>query len=472
MRPVPQHSTDLLYAGDFQQQDLLELGNALGVSDLKYITSATLKPEQVFYHACLNGVQTFVRLSSTDEVTRAKEIADITDQIYEELLPKFLQGCTDSTANLQNKRSEASHFCQQLEAIEGHSNWNATRYHNTWHTNDYPPRWQKKAIETYGIIKERIETGQYQLPEDKRVGDMTEYWSLRNLEYKHYRDISRSLIEDYIHQHLPKEKKLTMHPANERMMTMFIGGMGSGKSAMTEYYLRQSPEDERSDILLHNADYLKYALYRKAVRDGALAKNHQYIGSEVQAESSNALYEGTRKRGYLARQKFHAPNVVLNSIVLGDFEVKEGIASGGHIIAHHVHIPADEAIAEAEKRKAGVGGRIPSEGDIRWSAKASAQSLLLLTRPEFHGTDIVVHLYAREVGKPPRHYATIDNQHQKISIYNEAEFKKMTETAAVSADDQYDAFTQQFRNAGFTISNEKNYTNEVTSKQGVLYAAR
>jgi hypothetical protein len=464
MRPVPPISTDLLYS-DFPKEDLVEIGNALDVSDIKYITTATLRPERLFYHACLNGIQTYVKLKSSTEVERAREIAQHTDALYQALLPAFMEKAGESQPQLAQKCREATQFCEQLHAIEGARPWNDARYKATWNTNDYPPRWQKKAIETYGQIRNRIENGHYTPKSGDDAGSLTRYWSLRNLEYKHYRDIARSLVEEHIAVQYPKEDLLTMHPADNRTMTMFIGGMGSGKSAMTEYFLGQLPGTERADTVLHNADHLKYALYKSAAKDGVLPKDHRYVGAEIQAESSNALYEGTRKRAYLARQKFQAPNVVLNSIVLGSFEVQEGIASGGKIIAHHVHISPEEAISEAEKRRVAIDGRIPSDEDIRWSAKASANSLLLLTQPEYRGTDVIVHLYQRAVDKAPHHYATIDAAKKILTIYDQEAFEALAKTAEDTA------FQKRFSDAGYAIMHEKTHTIRAASKQGDIYAA-
>src|SRR5579884_2915544 len=175
VRPIPDHSTDLLYAGPFDQKDLVEVGNALGVSDLKVITTATLKPERVLYHACLNGIQTYVKLQSIGEVDRAKEIADLADSMYASLITGFKQRLVDSQPAMESKRREATHFCEQLHSIESGRAWNKTRYQNTWNVNDYPPRWQKKAIESYGLIRSRMEAGEYTPPSGENAGSLTTY---------------------------------------------------------------------------------------------------------------------------------------------------------------------------------------------------------------------------------------------------------------------------------------------------------
>lgn len=471
MRPVPTYSTDFLYAGDFRREEMMEIGEAMGLSNINVVTTATLKPERLLYHACLNGIQTYVKLKAVGEVERAREIADLADAMYTSLLPDFQKNLAAAVPRLEAKEDEAHKFCSQLEAIEGPRDWSRMRYQNTWNTNDYPPRWQKKTIETYGLIRERMAKGEYTPPPQENAGSLTHYWIMRNLEYKHYRDIARLLVEYDIQKHTPQTQQLTMRPAAERTMTMFIGGMAAGKSALTEYYMNGLPEEERADLVLHDADYLKYALYRSAFKDGVLPKGHIYVGAEVHAESSNALYEGTRKRAYLARQKFLAPNVVLNSIALNAAETQEGIASGGRIVAHHVHISPEEAIIESEKRRRLIG-RVPAEEDTRWSAKASAQSLLLMAQPEYKGTNIILHLYHREAGHAPKYYATIDANHCAFTIYDQKAFLALCQTAELDGDRTAETFTKHFVDAGYKISHQKSHVVDATKTMGVLYVGR
>lgn len=467
MRPVPAHSTDLLYQGNFSRDELMEIGHALGVSDLKIITTATLKPERVLYHACLNGIQTYVKLNGLSEVERAKEIADMADTMSADLQMGFDSSLLVTQHSHEQRVKDASHFCEQLHAIEGAKSWDKLRYDNSWNINDYPSRWQKKAIETYAVIRGRIERGEYTPPDGQDAGSLTAYWSLRNLEYKHYRDVARNLVESYIHEQLPADQLLTMQPTTQRLVALFAGGMGSGKSVMTRQYVNALPEETRNDVVLHDADYLKYALYRSAVRDGLLPKDHCYAGPEVQAESSNALYEGTRKRAYLARQKFAAPNAIVNSIVLGTFETLEGIASGGKVVAHHLYISPEEAVIESEKRRKEIG-RAPSEADIQWSTAASAKSLMLLTQPHYKGTDITAHLYHRKAGKAPRHYATIDAANRVLYVRDGNALAELSQSVCDSHNPRaaLQQFLNRFTEAGFSVALVKDQ--EVSSTVAVL----
>lgn len=450
MRPIPLHSTDLLYSSHFEQRDLIRLGEALGVSSINVVTKATLVPDRVLYHACLNGIQTYVKLQETGESQRAQEISKLADSMYDALIGEYQQRTEEAYPEQLRKKQGSEAFCAQLASIEDGKPWNPQRYHNSWNTNDFPPRWQKKAIETYATVRERIASGAFTPEPGESARGFALYWNLRNMEYKHYRDIARGLVEDYIETHIPKARQLTHHPSNGRVMTFFIGGMGSGKSAMTQFYLNQLPEDVRFDRVLHNADFLKPALYQRALKDGMLAPGHAYTGAEVQAESSNALYEGTRKRAYLARQKFCAPDVALNSIVLGSFEVQEGISGGGKVVAHHLFMPTEEAVKEAAHNET-RGNRAPMPEDIRWSTAASAKSLLLLTQPAYLGTDVTVHLYCRESGQAPRHYGTIDSARATITTHRLDALADMARTAFPDAPNPLMQWVASFLDAGFVF---------------------
>jgi hypothetical protein len=453
MRPIPPYSTDLLYVGDFRQEDLIETGKALGVSDLKVVTKTTQKPERILYHSCLNGIQTYVKLMHLGEAERAREIAELADTMYAKLIDSYKLKVEQSNSSLAEKERDVKRFCNNLDGIESAKPWNTVRFNNTWNSNDYPPRWQKKAIETYGNIRSRIASGEYTPRDGETAGSISQYWVLRNMEYKHYREIARGMVEYYIQQHIPESLQLTMHPADERIMTMFIGGMGSGKSEMTKYYLGQLPDDVRQDLVLHNADYLKFALYRSAFKDGLLPAGHVYSGAESQSESSNALYEGTRKRAYLARQKFAAPNVVLNSIVLGNFEISEGIASGGKVVAHHISISKEEAIKEAASRTS-AGGRAPAASDVAWSTAASAKSLFLLTQPPYKGVDVIVHLYTRSASQAPVHYGTIEAAKGMLYVHDMRALAEMCHTAFpdMSKEQALKEYAEKFLSSGFTLA--------------------
>ncbi len=453
MRPIPENSTDLLYTRDFDRDDLHAIGEALGVGDLKVITKTASTPERLLYHACLNGVQTYIKLPHIEESQRAMAIAKITDGIYAAIKDQYIENVDLALPELARKQDETNAFCKHLMQIEDPKKWDMTRYNNCWNPNDYSMRWQKKAIDSYRIMRDRLENGAYQPREGESAGDMMLAWSQLNLRYKHYRNIARVLIEDHIDKNFTPEDRLTMHPADKRFTTMFIGGMGSGKSAMTQHYMEQLPIDTQHDVVLHNADYLKYALYRSAKQEGVLPQEHKYTGAEIQAESSNALYEATRKRAYLARQKFQAPNVILNSIVLGNFEVQEGIAGGGAIVAHHVFMNPEEAVKEAEKR-ALAGDRSPSASDVQWSTSASAKSLLLLTEPAYQKLDVTVHLYHRTAGKAPVHYGTIDAAHHMLYVHDIKALGDLAQAMSPqeSVQNALGDLIEKFNNAGFTLS--------------------
>ena len=454
MRPIPSNSTDLLYLEEgYSRDDLKALGEALGVGDIKVVTTTTLSPERLLYHACLTGIQTYVRLEHLNEAERAIEIADIADQLYATVKEPYLAKIVGSKAQLLIREQAVIDFCAEIDKVESKKPWNAVRFNNSWNTNDYPWRWQKKAIETYRTIRSRVESGEYTLRPNETICDLVAEWGRLNVHYKHYRDAARSLIEEHIQHDLPNEKILTMHPSDERTMTMFIGGMGSGKSEMSQHYIANRPEAAHNDFALHNADCLKLALYRSAKQDGVIPADHQYKGEEIQAESSNALYEATRKRGYLARQKFHAPDVVLNSIVLGSFEVLEGIASGGSVVAHHIHMPVQEGVEEVEKR-AKTEGRAPSAADVKWSTAASAKSLLLLTDPAYKHINLTVHLYERHAGKAPQHYGSVDASKGVLHVSDLNALAELSQTMfeKLSKEKSLEQLLAAFTNAGFTIA--------------------
>ncbi|MDX1974409.1 MAG: hypothetical protein SFT92_01910 [Rickettsiales bacterium] len=452
MRPLPDLSSDLIYSDHFDRADLIDIGEALGVSDIRYITTATLRPDRVLYHACLNGIQTYVRIDALDEAERSRIIADMADKMYAHISVSYQEMVRIAQPMLDEKRNQTDQFCHDIQQSQEGKPWDKERFQAEWPLKSDYYRWQKKAIESYATIQERIHSGQYVPKEGQDASTLTEYWSHRNLEYKHYRDIARSLVEEYIDHHIPIKQRLSMNHPKGREVVLIAGGMGSGKSELTSHYLNSLPPETRTDRVLHNADYLKYAVYRSAIEDGGLPSDTSYQGPEVQGESSNALYEGTRKRTYLAGRFDVAPNVVVNSIVLGSFEVQEGLTGGGSVVAHHIAMRPEAAVEESEKRRA-AGGRAPSVNDVTWSALASARSLLLLTEPEYHHKPVTVNLYHRAAGKPPVSYGIIDAKHAEIRVHDVSGLAELSQIAfpKMSELDALKEYLSRFQAAGFSL---------------------
>ncbi len=417
MRKIPEYSSDIFYSSHFKVDDIIELCKALGYSDVKYITTATISPQRLLYHTCLNAVQTYLVVRSHGESERSCEIEELANKMYSSVLQGFETMLLLHSSELESKKAKAALFIERMEGYENGLSYDENRFRNTWNLELYHDKWQKKAAETYGIIKSRISSGEYALRPTDSIGSLTLYWSERNLEYKHYRDIARKLTTEYIANNIPPENQLDMHDIDSRYMAIVFGGIGSGKSSFSEDLLEKLPSWIGEDIILHDADYLKTAIYNSARQDGAFPTDYQYHGSEVQAESSNALYEGTRKRTYLLATDMLAPHTLLNNIVLGKFELDEGTVNGGNIFAYHIYMKPSEAIEESHKREE-KGGRRIEASDIKWSARASASSILSLTENRYYKTNITVHLYNRKAGEKAKHYATINLASEQVTIYD------------------------------------------------------
>lgn len=466
MRQIPELSTDLLYS-PFPREELIELGNALGVSDIKVVTTATQTADQVFFHTVLNGIQTYMRLGSANEYERGREISEIAKNIYRELVKQFNESVAAREIQLQAEKERIHGFCINLARVEDANSWDAEQFDTIWNSNDFPARWQKKALETYKIIRNQVETGKYIVPENVSIGSYVSYWSLRNHEYKSYRDAGRKLVEAHIEKAFPQQL-LSFELADQRLFAMFIGCMGSGKTALTNEFLNSLPEQLRNNIVLHNADFLKPALYEHAVEQGIIPAGHIYTGAEVQSASSNALYEGTRKRGFMARQNYSAPNTIINSIVLGWVEMLEGIAGRGKVQAHHINMDPGQTIAEGDGH-ASRGKRVISAHDINWSTSASAQSLLNLAEPAFRKANVDVYLYHRDQGAAPVCYGVISASKREVYIADTEKFAKLGATAFqhMKAEEAARAYADKLLNAGFKFSRFQE-----NAIGGAIYAAR
>ncbi|NDF11275.1 MAG: hypothetical protein EB060_00450 [Proteobacteria bacterium] len=452
MRPIYEPSTDLLYSGHFERADLVALGNALGVSNIKVITQATLEPDRVFYHACINRVLINVKLKHLDESERSVEIADLAERVYRDRQPLFFSELLKRDTELRTKLNGIDVFCNTLDQMAPDP-WDKAAFDQLCGAEKVPQRWQQKAIETYRTIRERIATGEYTPREEEDALSLTIYWAQRNVEYKHYRTIAREAVESYLEKTIGKEERLAVQPAKGRITTMVIGGYGSGKSTISNWLLAQMGDEERQNTGIHDADTAKIALLRKAILDRILPPDHPTTGFAVQNESSNINYEITRERAYLAEHAGFVPRVIINSPILGTTEMNEALAGGGKLVGHHLFMTIPEAVGESKLRAARIG-RMPEEADIHWSTVASAKSILGLTDSTYRGKEITLHLYNREQQKAPKHYGVIDVANAVFYIHDLnalASTAEMTDES-ISRPEALHRFLKKFNDAGFTIA--------------------
>ena len=447
MRPIYQPSTDLIYS-PFPLAELMEIANAVGYPDIKYITTATLSPERALYHCCLNGIQTRLKLSEFDERKRGQQIAVIAAQIYEYAKPKFKQALDNQAPSLVQKKQALHDYVLRLEQVQQGSSWDSTAFAHKWKSRFSRPRWQLKAIETYQIVSERIAVGEYIPSPEWNALQVTRCWGERNLEYKHYRDIGRQLVDEYFAQYIPLENQLTRYPTYMRKSAVFFGAIGSGKTHLAKRYLAEIPEPERFDRVYHDADCLKYALAIQAINDG---KIETYTGPEVQNESSNALYEGSRKRYYRAITKGRAPNVLLTSTVANELEINELLEGGGSIKIFHISVSLEVAVSSNAARAKALG-RKAGDDHVGWSSQAAASSLLDLF--DYAKAKIIVHVYEREKGKDFSLVATIDCRNLTANVYDMHGFIRAGERADIGNDSKEKSqsiFKTLFSN-GFTLN--------------------
>ena len=155
------------------------------------------------------------------------------------------------------------------------------------------------------------------------------------------------------------------------------------------------PEEERYDRVLHDADYLKIALSKQAgIGNG---------GTEVQAESSNTLYETMLQRRYTAATTGKSPKVVVNSVCINPPEVDEMLSGGGKVHVVHISIDPEKAI-ESCKVRAKKELRDPPIQAIIDSNIASSVSVLEALK-KYKGKELSIDIMER-----------IDNEFHKHAV--------------------------------------------------------
>jgi hypothetical protein len=417
MRGLREPSTDFLYS-PFPREELIELGQALGVGHINVVTTATLAPERVLFHSCLNGVQSMLQIPEQGEIARGEAIAGLSNRIFDRVKADFYTQLSSTQVALQKQGQQLDEFVQTMEDWHTTHGWDAEAFDSRWPPVEEPASWRDYAIETYRTVMQRIEQNDYTPAAGWDAAHATQFWGMRNIEYEHYRTIARQLVEDDLQRH-NADQLLTQYDADQRQTIYVVGPIGAGKSQMTRQLLDARPTEIRHDIIVHNADFLKIALADAAIRDGMLSKRD---GRAVHNESSNALYEGTRKRRYFAETYGKSPDVLINSIKVNDLELDTGLTGGAPVEAHVISMSLEDAYRSAAERQES-GHRMPSRADIAWSVASSVTSLSTITakgQSPIHTT-----LYNRAYGQSPAPVATLDSQNQQCTILDAGGFAEV-----------------------------------------------
>lgn len=417
LRPFHKNSTDIAYSR-IPKDDIIELSKAIGVPNINIITTMLPKPERSLLHSSLNMIQTRLRIDVTDEAERGVIIADKADTIYasvrEELDKALRDGkLPDMPLTLDEKLNNNHTFVKNLINFQKDKAWDAKAFDEAFPIDHKRERHENKSIETFKAVNDRIASGQYQPSAGSDAGEIAHNYIQHNVLYKHLRKVGCSLVSDFLSQNISDKEKLTLHPEEERKGIIICGGMGSGKSWL-------SSSNNTCDIIHQNADYVKIALHRSAVKDGVLDEK---IGLEAtQNESSIVVHESRITRCHDMRVKGVAPNVQINAIMANDAEIQEFLGGKRGIEVQHVSMDPQKAIEECNKRAVKIG-RKPNEDAVRKSYEDAAKSLTKLTK--YKGQNVKADIYERTNGSRPELNAVIDCNTSQISVSDMPAFLRL-----------------------------------------------
>lgn len=434
-------STDLLYSR-IPEDMVYEMQEALGTSDLRKITTMTTNADRSLYHSCLNRIQTRVKIKGCGEIERGNQIADMADKMYEDLHSPYIQALDTKQDKLENKKQRANGFVDGMVLSQKDTPWDIEKFQEQWAISPEDDRFKRKAVDYFETTNEQIARGNYTPKDNWDAEKMTRQLLETNIEYKHYRKEGLKLADQWIEKNISKDSKLTFYNASERKAILVCGGMGSGKSLLSS----QFKYDE--DMINQNADDLKTALKRSAVREGKIAPDS---GLEtVQRESSNCLHEARLSRCYDVKATGKAPHVMINSICSNRAEIEEFINGGRHIEVHHMSIPPEQAIKDNHERAKKIG-RKPSDDAVRKSYELSAKSLLQLA--DYHGQNVTAHMYERNEGLSVSHIASIDCKEQAMHIHDMDGFKRVMGSSGIrdTKNESANAAIELFTEKGFDI---------------------
>jgi hypothetical protein len=447
LRPFHKKSTDLAYSR-INKDKILQMSDAIGFSNIWFITTITPKADRSLLHSSLNILQTRYRLDETDEKGRSEIIADKATDIYSSVKEKYERALKDGklpdmALNLDEKLNASNKFITKMTNWQESRRWDYDAFAEAFPLSSAKHRHESKAIEIYRRVNERIANGVYTPDSGSDAQDITREFMHHNILYKHQRRIGVSLVDEQFNATTSENEKLTAYPVDQRKGIIIFGGMGSGKT-----YLSSSRDC--SDVSNHNADFLKTTLHRHAVKDGVISAQD---GLEVtHNESAIVLFESGKTRTHDAKTKGTGPNVLINSIGLNEPEIREFLENGRGIDAHHVSMDTQKAVDDCNKRAKRLQ-RTPNKEGVLRSYEDSARSLLNVT--QHVGENIKVYLYERTTSAPKLN-AKIDTKKQEVDVIEQDAFKRTISRSNLGKTPEESAsiFIGELNQAGFKI-NEK-----------------
>ena len=447
-------STDVINSNLLPER-IRALQLAFGFSNQGYITTYCTSPKSTLFHCCLVAVECCVIINDLQETSRGTAIFKLANDIFEKVKPEFMRALEAGKLDrmkttLAEKLQREEVFLKQFVAMHNHVNpYNHSQLLTPTSRN------RNVIVKCYLKLKERIRRGDYTLKNGESAESLTWDWYRAAIEHRHLREIGNRLARAYIRDNTPASQKLTLFPKKGLVGYIYCGGMGSGKSVLSRSHLKKLPEEERYNRVLHDADYLKIALSNQAGTGNE--------GSEVQAESSNTLYETMLQRRYTAATIGKSPKVVVNSVCINSPEVDEIMSGGGKVHVYHISFDPQKAI-NACKERAKKELRNPPIQAIIDSNIASSKSVLdALT--QYRGKELTIDVMERNDGEFHEH-ARISCIDATIYVADMPGFLRVAERASLGSTPKESRllFMKSIALAGYTIRGSMEHY--LLSKQG------
>lgn len=362
-------STDLAYS-IFPLEDVEEAHRAYGAPNINFVTKTCLHPLRRLYLSCTAEALGRIKHSSVDEYEEGRWVAKTSNALYNASKERYLNRLIEEEPMLIAHRAQVIHFMNRLEGEEAIP-WNVAAFDKRWPRDEFSHEWQQEAVRIYRVIRQRMDDGLYTPSEGWNCFKAARFLTERYADYYHYRDIARQCAVESIHSSYSDKELYRDVPTQYRISYIISGGMGCGKSRLTEEIYRFYSPEFQENLILQDADYAKLALMESALKEGKIA---DYETSQAHNESSIAVFENTIQRHRKARITGRAPHMLINSTIAGRFEIEEGLTGGGSVIIHHISIDPKHAY-ESTQRRADHIARHPSKEDVYDSCKNSAQNI-------------------------------------------------------------------------------------------------
>lgn len=420
--------TDVAYSGmapEALTKILENMQRVFGFGGVEVLTTEMVMKDRLLLHSAINQACLHLGFDGIGEVERGENILQAVRKIFDGSKRSYDAGYDAALQTISRQKKSLKAF---VDALVG---GNATEPKTVA---------EREAQRVFALAQTRR---QHRDPDELKT--LVTQWAEIRLEHSELQRFADGITAQNIHKLFSEQERLPIHSHRNHPVMFFAGGMGAGKTILTQTMLDRMQIPARS-ILLSDPDALKKTLAHYAHADGVISKtlddSTNNWGVLVHGESSNVRFEETRTLLDDAKHQNPLPMMVVNSLVPGAFEMEMAITSGAKIHVELITVDLERAWQDVLQRSRGggdlekVNNRTPSEESFQFSHKKANHSLVQMA--DYAGRDVDMYVRERKGHDLSKTLAYYNIKANMLFITDAAAFVQMSARAYQSGDSARD----------------------------------